>query len=166
MQNHEVAIYAYNQLKEILVADGCDDEQCLLDTLEGETDIADILVRLQRQRDEADDSAAVLKSRVEVLQQRKARFEDRSERLKMLICDIMQRTDLKKLESPEFTISLREGKESVSIAVEEFISDEYARIETIRKLDKKAIAQDLKLGKIIPGASIVRGDPTVAVRRT
>lgn len=54
----------------------------------------------------------------------------------------------------EFTVALQKNPQSVEIHNSEAIPDEYKTLETVVKVSKKMLGDDLKAGVIIPGAGL------------
>ena len=125
--------------------------ECLRDTLEGITDLHEMIAAIIRSAlvDEALQSG--LRSRLDEMKQRLARLEDRGTKKRQLALEAMNEVGLKKLEQPDFTASARAGAPALIIVAEDRIPDTY-RIPQPPKLDRQAILGELKRGAEIPGA--------------
>ncbi len=103
---HELAHHQY--LREQLAAQFPDaDEETLLDTLEGMTDLNEMIAWVVRSR--LDDLAlhAALRARMSDMQERAGRLEQRADTKKEIDPSVMERAGLKKLTEPDYTLSMR-----------------------------------------------------------
>ena len=139
------------------------DEETLRDTLEGMTDLTDMLAELIRSS--LDDKALVvaLKQRMLDMDQRCIRFEARAHKKRSLVWDIMERTDIKKIAAPDLTASLRASKASVTVIDESKIPADYW-ISQAPKLDRNGLYKALQAGVDINGAALTNAPPTLSVR--
>ena len=90
----------HQYLRERLVADFPDaDEETLSNTLEGLTNLSDMLAEVLRSA--LDDQAMVgaLRGRIGDMQARCGRIEERARKKRELVCSVMERADFKKLPS-------------------------------------------------------------------
>jgi hypothetical protein len=84
-----------------------DDEQLRLDTIEGETDALEIATRLVRLVNRADAMAKAIDDEAKALATRKARYVAQKDRGRDSLKSLMRAADLRKLELPVGTVSLR-----------------------------------------------------------
>ena len=139
------------------------EEECLLDTLEGMTNLHEMLSELLRSRLDDLAFAKALRSRVSDMQERLSRFETRADKKKQLAISVMDRAGINKLEEADFTASLRAVAPSLLVTGEDQIPDVYWNPQPA-KLDRQALLRDLKLSTEVPGASLDNGSLTLAVR--
>lgn len=154
----------YNRLKASLLASGdlSEDDQALLDTLEGETDIHKQIAALIR---DARRAAAWAKALGEIMKDnatRKSRLEGRSEWLRGLALHTMQACSIPKVEAPDLTISTSAGVPHVIITHEAAVPDRHCRI--VKTPDKTAIEAELKSGAFVPYAEWSNPMPVLKVR--
>ncbi len=160
--NREVS--KHNLLKERLLAaypeDGVDD---LADTLEGLTDLNEMIAAVIRSAlvDEALQKG--LKIRLSDMKERLNRLEHRSTKKRQIALEAMRETELKKVEEPDFTASARCGVPAVVIHCEEEVPEDYW-VPQPAKLDRQALLTDLKRGSDIAGAELGDPKPTLSVR--
>src|SRR5215467_1104342 len=83
------------------------DEQTLADTVEGLTDLHDILAAVIRAALADQALANGLASRIGEMQARRDRLQDRATKRRQIAKDVMVELDLKKLVAPDFTASIR-----------------------------------------------------------
>lgn len=130
--------------------------------LESETDVKEYLRTVERKREDAEALEEALATTIEALRQRKARFERREQAMRALLFAAMQWADLRKVELPEATLSVRDGVPKVLITDESQIPDEFMRIR--KEPDKIKIKEALNGFAEVPGAAMSNIEPVLAVR--
>jgi hypothetical protein len=139
------------------------DDETLRDTVEGLTNLPELLARILRSH--LDDLAllAALRTRILDMQERFARLEIRSDKKRALVASVMERADIKKLTEPDFTASLRQVPPSLVVVDERAIPEPFWRPQP-PKLDRKGLLAALNAGESVPGASLGNGSTTITVR--
>jgi hypothetical protein len=154
----------YQLLRERLVA-SCPmlDEECLRDTLEGITDLHEMIAAVIRSAlvDEALGSG--LRARLEDMKERQPRLEVRASKKRDLALQAMSETGLAKLEQPDFTASARAGLPALVVVSEQTIPETYW-LPQPPKLDRQALLGELKRGGAIPGVELSNPKPALMVR--
>jgi hypothetical protein len=164
MERVSFAAHQYRALKErITMLDPEIDEATLADTLEGLTDIREILSTLVRFALDDEAMATALRSRVLELEGRLERLESRAEKRRHLARDTMLELDIKKIVSSDMTISLRLGTSSLVIVDELLIPPRFWEPQQPR-LNRKGLWSELRRGDQIPGASLSNPQPVLSVR--
>jgi len=154
----------YQTLRERLLADWPTlEDDCLLDTLEGITDLHEMIAAVIRSALVDEALQAGLHTRLEEMRQRLARLEERGAKKRQLALDAMCEVGLKKLEQPDFTASARAGLPHLLIVADDVIPDPYW-VPQPPKLDRQSLLADLKRGDVIPGAQLDNPKPSLAVR--
>ena len=156
---HELTYHDY--LREQIRNDFPDiDEETLADTLEGLTNLNEMLGAVVRSH--LDDMAIVdaLKSRVADMQDRLSRISKRADKKREIVTSVMEQADLKKLAEADFTVSLRASSAPLVVTEEGTIPEPYWRPQA-PKLDRQGLIAALKSGEEIPGA--VLGNPRMAI---
>ena len=159
----KVEVSKYQLLRQRLVEDfPSADEETLNDTLEGITDLHEMIAAVIRSAlvDEALQTG--LRSRLDEMKQRSARFEERCFKKRQLALDAMTEVELKKLEQPDFTASRRVGLPGLIIVSENAIPFSYW-VPQPSKFDRQSLLTDLKRGEI-PGAQLSNPKPILTVR--
>lgn len=164
MEKITFAAIHYKGVRERILQEAPDlDEETLADTLEGLTDLHEIVAAIIRSVlwDEA--IAASLKARINDMQCRLARIDNRASKRRQIARDVMLEIDLKKITAPDFTISVRPGGLSLAVTNERAIPADFWESREPR-LNRQALLAELKLGTEIPGAQLSNGEPVLSVR--
>src|SRR5262249_12492083 len=101
------------------------DEQTLADTVEGLTDLHEILTAVIRAALTDQALANGLKGRIADMQDRLGRLEDRASKRRQIAKDVMMELDLKKLSAPDFTASIRPGMPALMVIDEAAVPSIY-----------------------------------------
>ena len=139
------------------------DDETLRDTLEGLSSLPEAIAAVIQAYMEDLTLAAALGMRISDMQQRLARFEARAERKRVLVTQVMERTEFKKLQEPDFTVSLRAVPPALVVSDETAIPTDYWK-PLPPKLDKKSLIASLNAGQVVPGAALGNGGTTISVR--
>src|ERR1039458_7914725 len=97
------------------------DEQTLADTVEGLTDLHEIVQAVIRAALADEALARGVKCRISDMQGRLDRLEDRAAKRQQIAKDVMIELGLKKLNAPDFTASIREGIPSLIVLNEDAV---------------------------------------------
>ncbi len=158
------ALTHHQHLRERLEAAFPDaDEETLRDTLEGMTNLSEMLAEVLRSCLEDQSLATALRSRNSDMQERCTRFEERARKKRDLVTSVMEEADLKRLMEPDFTVSLRPSRPPLMIIDEEAIPGDYWRAQPA-KLDRQGLISALSNGRDIPGAVLGNPPLTISVR--
>jgi hypothetical protein len=141
-----------------------DDEQLLLDSIEGETSLIEAVDKLLLTVAENDGLAQGARAAADEIAQRAERFVKRAEAARALIEQALMVAELPKLERPAATLSLVARGPKVEIAEEADIPTEFWKVGDPR-LDKKALLAALKEGRAIPGACLSNAAPSLTIRK-
>ena len=158
-----LAEHAY--LREHLLAEYREaiDEETLRDTLEGISSLPEALAAVVRSYLDDLVTAAALGMRIGDMQARLSRIEARVEKKRVTITGVMEKADIKKLEQPDFTASLRAVPPGLVVADETVIPADYWKPQPA-KLDKRGLLAALNAGTSIAGVSLGNGAITLSVR--
>ena len=88
---------------------------------------------------------------------------DSHEKKRALARWAMQEAGLEKVSVEDFSVGLRKGTEKLEVLDETSIPANYFVLQPA-KLDRKALLDDLKRGKLVGGARVVTGEPSIQVR--
>ena len=139
------------------------DEQTLVDTIEGLTDLHEIIAAIIRSALTDEAMVAGLKCRLGDMQDRLARLQDRASKRRQIAKDVMVELDLKKIMAPDFTIAIREGIPSLLVIDEDAVPKIYWEPGEPR-LRRQVLASDLKQGEEIAGVTLSNPEPVLSVR--
>lgn len=121
-----------------MLAPYCDgDEQLFADMLEGETDLHSIVSELHEQIARAEEMLEGIALREADLKKRKQRLQERTTATKATIGSFLRAAGVKKLELPEATYSVRDGKPTLEVVSPDAVPDEFCAF--VRKPNKTDI---------------------------
>jgi hypothetical protein len=158
------SLTSYRAIRDRILASDTDlDEETLTDTLEGLTDLHEVVAAVVRLAliDEA--FAEGLKGHIEIMQSRLRRLTERAEARRLIARDAMVEVDLKKITAPDFTVSVRPGSPALVVTEERAIPPTYWQPREPR-LDRLGLLNDLKKGLPVSGASLSNPIPVLSVR--
>lgn len=138
------------------------DDDLAADMIEGETGLMEAADAALARIQELDAFEAAIKAQIDDLKARKDRFARQAEMIRAALGSAMGMADLKKIERPSGTISLRAVPPSALIVNEAEIPSEYWMRQD-PKLDKRALLSALKDGPV-PGATLNNGGQSVSIR--
>jgi hypothetical protein len=139
------------------------DEQTLADTVEGLTDVHEVLEAVIRAALADEAMAAGLKGRIAEMQERLDRLQDRASKRRQIARDVMVELELKKLSAPDFTATVREGMPSLVVLSEQAVPSIYWQ-QVAPRLKRQELSQELKGGAEIPGVALSNPEPVLSVR--
>lgn len=161
LSNH---LYLLEQLR---VSFPDQDDADLADTLEGISDLNEMIIRTIRGNDEDEALVAGLSVRLDELAERQARLKQRIEKRREVVANVMERAKLPKIVAPDFTLSLAHRARSVVIINEDQIPDAFkvSSEPPAPRPDKKAIKTALEDGKPVPGCTLSNGGVSITIRK-
>ena len=155
--NLEFAAIAYRAIRDRIRSDDPQiDEQTLADTVEGLTDLHEILTSTRP-------SSPRLNGRIGEMQAPVDRLKDRAAKRRQIAKDVMVELDLKKLSAPDFTASIRPGTPALMVIDEAAVPSIYWEPREPR-LNRQELANDLKQGAEIAGVTLSNPEPVLSVR--
>lgn len=164
MPNLFHSLTQYQYLRDRLSAEFPDaDEDTLHDTLEGLSSLPEALAVLVRSYLDDLSLAAALGMRIEDMQARLSRIEQRAGKKRELVTSVMERAEIKKLAEPDFTAALRPSPPAVVVTDEALIPEAYWKPQS-PKLDRQGISAALKAGATVPGAVLSNPELALSVR--
>lgn len=138
------------------------DAETFWDTLDGETDVIDIVGKLLERRAEATTKADAVKAFVAELKEREARLRKRDTSIRVVLGNVLDASGQTKLEHALATVSRTKARENVEITDETAIPSQLCKIE--KKPDRAAIKKQLDAGETVPGAALKLGAPGLTIR--
>jgi Siphovirus Gp157 len=162
--NLEIATTTYRVIRDRIRAhDPQIDEQTLADTVEGLTDVHEILGAVIRAALADEAMATGLKCRIADMQDRLTRLQDRACKRRQIAKDVMVELDLSKVTAPDFTASIRPGMPALVVLNEDAVPSIYWQPGEPR-LKRQQLAHDLKDGAAVEGATLSNPEPVLSVR--
>lgn len=142
-----------------------DDDQTVIDTVDGETDAIEALRWTVRLAMEAEAHAEACKAMISTYTDRRKVLEERAERYRMACAAFLQEVGEKSVRLPEATISWRDAGPRLigDIPAPSELPDWAVKFPRCR--DEAAIKQGLRDGLTIPGLSLSNGGVALTVRR-
>jgi hypothetical protein len=139
------------------------DEQTLFDTLEGSTDLREVIGCIVRSA--LDDEALLggLKLRLDDMKDRMGRIAAAADRKRQLALTAMEEADIDKIVEPDFTITAKASPPAVVITNEPDIPESFW-LPQPPKLDRRSILDALKSGQSVPGAELSNTRIILSVR--
>ncbi len=159
----EFEVRRHKAIRERLLIEDTDiDEQTLADTIEGLTDLHELLAAIVRGVLEDECLAAMLKARMAEMDARLERYLHRAEKRRHLVRDVMMEADIKKLNMPDFTASLRSAPPHVVVTDENLIPQSFWEMRPhLRKSDLLAVLKD---GAEVEGAALSNSGMSLSIR--
>lgn len=114
-----------------------DDERLYADMIEGETDLFRLIARVHEQMARDGEMLIGIGERETALKERKARIKARVDGGKVFIGKCLRATNLTKVELPEVTYSVRDGKPSLVVVDADAVPEGFRRVKS--EPDKTAI---------------------------
>jgi hypothetical protein len=139
------------------------DGESLEDTLEGLTELSEMIAVVLRSH--LQDLALIrgLKARIAEMEGRVGRFERRAAKKRQLAISVMEQAEIRKISEPDFTASLRRGSPALFIVDEVRIPVEFWKPQPA-KLDRQKLLAMLKAGQGVPGAVLGEARCSLMVR--
>ena len=164
MEQLNFAATTYRAVRErIRALDPALDEQTLSDTVEGLTDLHEILAAIVRAALADEALATGLKGRIAEMQERLERLQERAIKRRQIVKDTMVELDLKKLTAPDFSASIRPGMPALLVIDEAAVPSIYWEPREPR-LDRQGLLAELKQGAEITGVTLSNPEPVLSVR--
>jgi hypothetical protein len=138
------------------------DDETLADTLEGLSDLPQMIEEIVRSSLDDEALIAGLKTRADAMAARLSRLKERHQKKRQLAAFALGAAGLGKLKACDFTVSLSEGALRMEIVDESFLPTQYL-VPQPAKPDRAAITEALKIGRPIDGARLVQGQPYITV---
>jgi Siphovirus Gp157 len=139
------------------------DEQTLADTVEGLTDLHEIIAAIVRAALTDEALATGLKGRIAEMQDRLERLQDCAAKRRQIAKDVMVELDLKKITAPDFSVSIRPGLPSLMIIDEASVPSIYWQPGAPR-LKRQELLTELKDGAEIEGVALSNPEHVLSVR--
>jgi hypothetical protein len=159
---HPIKLNEWRRIAENLREMCGDDEDLFADMVHGETNAVEVIARLHNDRAEALELIEGIKARESDLKARRTRLEARDKALKAAIGQVLRAVNLPKVELPEATYSVRDGKPRLEIVDIEAVPAGYLKFTP--SPDKQQINADFDAEGELPNwlTRIVASDVVTA----
>ena len=160
----EFAAITYRAIRDrIRAEDPQIDEQTLTDTVEGLTDVHEILMAIVRAALADEALANGLKIRIAEMEERLERLKDCAAKRRQIVKEVMLELRLKKITAPDFTVSIRPGMPALQVLDEKVVPSIYWQPVEPR-LKRAELLNELKQGGEIEGVALTNPEPVLSVR--
>jgi hypothetical protein len=139
------------------------DEDTLADTLEGITQLPDLITQIVRSGLEDEVLFSALKQRMEEMQARLTRLRERHDKKRAMAGWAMSHAQIPRIQAADFSLSLRPGSQRLEIQDEALVPPLFF-VPQPPRLDRAGLSSFLKRGETVAGAVLVQGEPTIQVR--
>lgn len=157
----------YNHLKaELLKAypELSPEDETLLGTLEGESNIDNMIASVVRSIIEDELFVEALSQRTKDMRARQERLGKRAQTKRQLVASVMAEIGMKKLVTDDLTISQGFTRPSVVITDETLVPLQFVNSKIVINPDKTKIKDALDTGVTVPGATLSNPQPMITVR--
>lgn len=142
-----------------------DDEEMAAVAVEGETDLIEAISAGVARIAELEAHSMTIDYQLQSLKLRQSRFDAQAERIKAAIHVAMGQAELRRLELPQATLSVRAVAPKAEITDEALVPSRFWKAQD-PKLDKAALLKALKDNEDVPGAALSNGGETISIKRT
>ena len=142
-----------------------DDDEMIVTAVEGETSLIEAISAGVDRIAELEAHCEALDTHAKAITERRSRFEAQASRIKAAIHVAMGQAELRKLELPQATLSVRAVQPKVDVIDESSIPAKFWKPQE-PKLDRRAVLDALKSKERVPGAMLSNGGETLAIKST
>lgn len=139
------------------------DEGTLADTLEGITDLHEILAEVVRAALADEAMASGLQQRMGAMAERLDRLQYRAAKRREIARDVMVESEIKKVTAPDLTLVIRPGIPALMVIDESAVPRDFWEAREPR-LNRQKLLADLKQGVAIQGVELSNPQPVLTVR--
>ncbi len=134
----------WNKVKDqIEQSDGDIDTQTLMDTLEGATNLKEVLSDMEEYVDEINGDITAINERIKKLNERKNRFNKKAETIRGMMLMAMDIAGMKEIRSPFATICVKKKPTRIEVVDDKELPARFW-VSQDPVLDKKALNQEVK----------------------
>ena len=139
------------------------DEETLADTLEGVSQLPEMITEIVRSGLEDEVLVNALKQRMDEMQTRLTRLKERHDKKRAMAAWAMSQAEIRRIQASDFSLSLRPGSQRLEVCDETRLPLQFL-VPQPPRLDRAGISALLKRGETVEGAVLVQGEPTIQVR--
>lgn len=145
------------KLIQSLIEEGANEEVFAEAIAKNEMDLADKLEGYAMVMKNIESDIDGFKAEEKRLSERRKAMESKIKRMKVSMHDAMSSTGEKKIQGEKFTFTIGKNPPSLKVVDEELIPRNFFN-DVAPVLDKKALMEELKAGRVMPGAQIQQGE--------
>jgi hypothetical protein len=161
--NLEFAAIAYRSIRDRIRAEDPQIDEQTADTVEGLTDLHEIVAAIVRAALADEALATGLKGRIAEMQDRLDRLQECAAKRRQIAKDVMVELNIKKITAPDFTVSIRPGMPALLVLDEAAVPSIYWQPSAPR-LNRQGLLSELKEGADIKGVALSNPEPVLSVR--
>jgi hypothetical protein len=144
-----------------------DGEETLEDTLEGASELPELLAMMARDAVQALDYHEAIEQRIRIMKERAERLEVRHDKLRSAIAWALQEAGWKRIPTdsiPEMSVTLSTGKRPLVIENEAEIPTLFLRFKTVTEVKRKELREWLEDGNQMAAARLGNSQPVLTIR--
>ena len=138
------------------------DAETFWDTLDGETDVMDVIGRLIRERVDADAHALAAKEAAATFKAREERMKRRKDAINAALGEVLDATGQRKVTHPLATVTRTAARQKATIVDEAAIPEQFWKVT--KAVHLPSVLDALKVDEAVPGATLTNGAPGLTVR--
>jgi chromosome segregation ATPase len=163
------AIRSYVSMREQLLQmcpELADDDAALLDTLEGETNLVEVIAAMARASKVREAEAKAMKDVLDQMRDRQARHKRAAEALRAAVIDAMNKAGRDRVKVADLTVTVKDLDLSFDIIESdiEMIPDEYVKSRQVKEIDKEKVLAAIQNGLELPFVVIHNDRQSVTIR--
>lgn len=151
------------KLREMLTSDELD-EKLILDTIEGETNLKELLLEVEQEIFEKEAMAEAVLIQIKKLQSRKSRLDKTTTTLRTIILSAMDKAGIETIGGNLATLSVKEIKPEIIYNDESLIPARFFKKQP-PIIDRKSLFKALKEGEEVDGAELSGKRLSLQIRR-
>ncbi|HZZ77472.1 MAG TPA: siphovirus Gp157 family protein [Gemmataceae bacterium] len=155
--------FTLDKVAELRALLGDADPDLVHDTLEGQTDVFEIMDWLLAKLGDEEGMEEAISSRLKALGERKSACQNRQQRLRDALLACMTATGEKSLRRPEATVTMGNKKQGIQSIDETALPEVFFKVS--RAVSRSAINEAMAKGETVPGVMLDNGGVTLTVRR-
>lgn len=144
-----------------------DEDEALEDTLEGASELPELLAMMARDAVQAKDYREAIEHRIRIMSDRANRLGNRHDKIRAAISWALQEAGWKKIPGealPEMSVTLSNGQRPLIIENEDEVPTLFLRFKTVTEVKRKELRDWLESGNQMPAARLGNTQPVLTIR--
>ena len=155
--------FTLEKVAELRALLGDADPDLVHDTLEGQTDVFEVMDWLIAKLGDEEGMEEAIASRLKALGERKTACQNRQQRLRDALLACMTATGEKSMRRPEATITVGNKKQGIQSIDETVLPEAFWKVT--RSVSRTAINEAMAKGDTVPGVMLDNGGIVLTIRR-